>query len=81
MKEVYKKEKEALKPKVSKYILKLQLMLMVETRALEFYKPYVDISYEAQLKYEAAKIRIPQLENQIEVIHTREAALKRLMKI
>ena len=77
LKEIYKKEKEQLKNKESKYILKLKLMLVVESKNLQFYKNYVDISYEAQLKYEAAKIRIPQLENQIDGIHSRQEALKK----
>ncbi|HPJ21137.1 MAG TPA: sugar ABC transporter permease [Clostridia bacterium] len=52
----------------TKFIRKLKFQLEHAERDLEFYKKYVDLSYDAQLSYETARVRAAELPLIIEAV-------------
>ena len=61
----------------SRKVLKLQVNLLRSQEALVFYKKYVPLSYDAELKYEEACIKVEQLQEIIESVLLNEKHLEK----
>lgn len=60
----------------SRKVLKLQVNLLRSQEALVFYKKYVPLSYDAELKYEESCIKVEQLQEIIESVLLNEKRLE-----
>ena len=66
--------------KGSKFIGKLKLQLEQAKLDLEFYKKYIDLSYDAQLKYETAKVKVAEIPQIIENTEKIESSIEQTLK-
>ncbi|MCH4889204.1 ABC transporter permease subunit [Acidaminobacter sp. JC074] len=68
--------KKRVNGKYSRKVLKLQVDLLRSKEALAFYKNYVSLDYDAELKYEEARIMVDQLAEIVETMIQNENRLK-----
>lgn len=65
-----------LDPKLSSKIKQLKLKLFISKEKLDFYKDYVDLSYDGELRFKENKIKSQQLPEIINNLKTLEIALR-----